>query len=113
LVILGDGYTAAEMQTFRDDVDRNQNVQWATEPFRSYRNYFNVYRVEIESPVSGISCDPDDGNIRRNTPLNLQFAGTCPADPLARGITYGSGGAAMRNAILDAHLAPLGVEGQN
>src|SRR4051794_21496420 len=45
LIILGDGYQADEMEKFRADVDRNQNVQWASEPFRSYRNYFNVYRV--------------------------------------------------------------------
>ena len=96
LVIMGDGYTAAEMQKFRDDVDRNQNIQWSVEPFRTYRNYINTYRLEIESQDSGISCDPDDGNTRRNTPLRLNFANTCPADPLARGITYGPALAAGR-----------------
>ena len=89
LVVMGDGYTASQMQKFRDDVDRNLNVQWSVEPFRSYRNYFNIYRLEIESQDSGISCDPDDGNIRRNTPLRLNYTNVCPADPLARGITYG------------------------
>ncbi|HWN21868.1 MAG TPA: M64 family metallopeptidase, partial [Gaiellaceae bacterium] len=39
LVILGDGYTAGEQQEFRDDVERNLNVQWSIEPFRSYRHY--------------------------------------------------------------------------
>ena len=65
------------------------NVQWSIDPFRSYRHYFNIYRLEIVSQDSGISCDPDDGNVRRNTPLRLNFANTCPADPLARGVTYG------------------------
>ena len=92
LVILGDGYTAAEMQKFRDQVDKHLNIQWSFEPFKSYRNYFNVYMIEVESPVSGISCDPDDGNVRRATPLRLQYAATCPAEPNARGITFGSGG---------------------
>ena len=122
------------MQKFRDDVDRNLNVQWSVEPFRSYRNYFNVYRLEIESQDSGISCDPDDGNIRRNTPLRLNYANVCPADPLARGITYGpalqSGGGCptaptaglgdprcsgtqQHNKYLAIYLAPLGVTGQN
>jgi hypothetical protein len=64
-------------------------VQWSIEPFRSYRHYFNVYRLEIVSQDSGISCDPDDGNVRRNTPLRLNFANVCPAPALARGITYG------------------------
>ncbi|HEX4816057.1 MAG TPA: M64 family metallopeptidase, partial [Nonomuraea sp.] len=92
LIILGDGYTAEEMQQFRDDVDRHLNVQWSIEPFRGYRDYFNVYMIEIVSGVSGISCDPDDGNVRRDTPLKLQYAATCPADPNARGVTFGPGG---------------------
>src|SRR3954470_19687903 len=109
LVILGDGYTAAEMQKFRDQVDKHLNIQWSFEPFKSYRNYFNVYMIEVESPVSGISCDPDDGNVRRATPLRLahpgavplrlEYAGTCPATANARGITFGSGGSAVLNAL--------------
>src|SRR5699024_6894759 len=79
LVIFGDGYTAEEMDTFHEDVDRNLNVMWASEPFRSYRNYFNLYMVETPSKDSGISCDPDDENIRRNTVFNLQYANECPA----------------------------------
>src|SRR3954468_20941931 len=99
LVILGDGYTAAEMQKFRDQVDKHLNIQWSFEPFKSYRNYFNVYMIEVESPVSGISCDPDDGNVRRATPLRMQFASTCPAEPNARGITTTQAGTAVVNAI--------------
>src|SRR5690625_3847753 len=49
LIIFGDGYTADEMDKFHADVDRNQNIQWSQEPFRSYRNYFNVYIVETPS----------------------------------------------------------------
>ena len=134
LVVMGDGYTAAEMQKFRDDADRNLNVQWSVEPFRSYRNYFNIYLLEIESQDSGISCDPDDGNIRRNTPLRLNYVNVCPADPLARGITYGPAlqagggcptaataglgdprctGTQQHNKYLAIYLAPLGVTGQN
>lgn len=110
LIIFGDGYTADEMDKFRADVDRNQNVQWGVEPFRSYRNYFNVYMVETPSKDSGISCDPDDGNVRRDTVFNLEYARQCPADPLARGVTYGAGGAQARDAILRDHVAPfLGI----
>ena len=129
LVILADGYTADEQQEFRDDVERNLNVQWSIEPFRSYRHYFNVYRLEIVSQDSGISCDPDDGNVRRNTPLRLNFANTCPAPPLARGVTYGPAltpgtgctelnapgcsGTQQHNLFMSTYLAPLGVVGQN
>ena len=70
------------------------NIQWSIEPFKSYRNYFNVYMIEVESAVSGISCDPDDGNVRRETPLPAEYAATCPATANARGITFGTGGSA-------------------
>jgi hypothetical protein len=129
LVIMGDGYQAQELDEFRADVDRNLNVQWSIEPFRSYRHYFNVYRLEIVSQDSGISCDPDDGNVRRNTPLRLNFANVCPAPALARGITYGPAltpgtgcpalnapgctGTQQHNLFLSTYLEPLGVSGQN
>src|SRR4249919_399045 len=58
LVVLGDGYTKAELPKFRQHLDKHLNVLWSLEPFRSYRNYINVYAVEIESPESGITCDP-------------------------------------------------------
>ncbi|MFC0299234.1 M64 family metallopeptidase [Virgibacillus soli] len=110
LIIFGDGYTADEMDKFREDVDRNQNVQWSVEPFRSYRNYFNVYMVETPSVDSGISCDPDDGNVRRDTVFHLQYANRCPADELARGVTFGTGGAEARNKIMREYIAPaLGI----
>jgi hypothetical protein len=129
LVILGDGYTASEMSKYHADVERNLNVQWSIEPFRSYRHYFNVYRLDIVSQDSGISCDPDDGNVRRNTPLRLNYANTCPAPILARGITYGPAltpgtgctalnqpgctGTQQHNLFMSTYLAPLGVSGQN
>jgi len=110
LIIFGDGYTAEEMDKYREDVDRNQNVLWSVEPFRSYQNYFNVYMVETPSVESGISCDPDDGNIRRDTVFNLQYARECPADELARGVTFGAGGSEQRNEIMREYVAPhLGI----
>ena len=59
MVVLGDGYTAAEMPQFRAHLDKHLNVLWSIEPFRSYRNYINVYAVEIVSAESGITCDPE------------------------------------------------------
>ena len=85
MVVLGDGYTAAELPKFRAHVDKHLNVLWSIEPFRSYRNYINVYAVEIVSGESGITCDPEIRE-QRNTPLGMQFGGGC-TNPNARGIT--------------------------
>ncbi|MEH7347178.1 M64 family metallopeptidase [Bacillus sp. JJ1532] len=109
LFILGDGYTSEEMDKFREDVDRNQNVQWSVEPFRSYRNYFKVYMIETPSNDSGISCDPDDGNVRRDTVFNLQYASQCPSDPLARGVTYGTGGRQAHDEIVKYVASQIGI----
>jgi hypothetical protein len=105
LIILGDGYQADQQSLFLADVDRNLAVMWATEPFRSYRNYINVYAVEIASIHYGVRCDPDgrvrhpDGTIRdtgeregpintKNTALRMIFQNGC-SDPLSRGTVYG------------------------
>jgi IgA Peptidase M64 len=85
MVVLGDGYTAAEMPKFRAHLDKHLNVLWSIEPFRSYRNYINVYAVEIVSGESGITCDPEVRQ-QRNTPLGMQFGGGC-TNINARGIT--------------------------
>ncbi len=138
LVVLADGYTAAELGKFREDLDRNLNVLWSVEPFRTYRNYFNVYSLEIVSPESGVRCDPDADPPNPNlvTALRLHFADGC-TNPLARGITYGpapqAGGGCPNVAgdpavglgdprcsgnqqhgkYLAIYFTPLGVSGQN
>ena len=69
LVIIGDGYTEAEAQV-PAQVDKHLNIIWSIEPYKSYRNYINVYMVEIISGESGIDCDPDLTSPRRDTPLH-------------------------------------------
>ena len=95
---------------------------WATEPFRTYRNYINVYAVEIASIDYGVRCDPDgrvrhpDGTIRdtgvregpintKNTALRMIFDGGC-SNPLARGTVYTG---APPNCQSFAQYYPAGV----
>jgi hypothetical protein len=104
VIIMGDGYQADQQSLFFKDVDRNLSVMWATEPFRTYRNYINIYAVEIASVDYGVRCDPDgrkrspDGTIRdtgeregpidgKQTALKMVFDGGC-SNPLARGTVY-------------------------
>jgi hypothetical protein len=84
LVVMSDGYTSADMPKYRAQLDKHLNVLWSIEPFRSYRNYINVYSVEIPSPESGITCDPQVREPRK-TPLGAHFQGGC-TNPNARGI---------------------------
>ena len=87
LIVLGDGYTEAEQAKFREDVDRHLNVMWSVEPYKSYRNYINVYRVDIVSGESGIGCDPGLAAGKKATPLSMGFWGNCNPGSVQRLIT--------------------------
>src|SRR5690625_213773 len=87
MVVLGDGYTEEELPTFREEVEHHMNVMWSIEPFRSYRNYVNVYAIEIPSAESGVSCDPDLDSPQVDTPLGMGFWGGCNPDSVQRLLT--------------------------
>ncbi len=92
-VLMGDGYTADELDDFREDVDRHLNVMWSMEPYRSYRNYMNVYVIEIVSAESGIDCDPDLSSPRKDTPLNMGLWGGCNPNSVQRLLTMSNSAA--------------------
>jgi hypothetical protein len=71
LLILGDGYSAAEIPEFHADVDRLAGVLFDTEPFRSRKADFNVRTLAVPSRRSGIS-NPRQG-FWNSTPLGLSF----------------------------------------
>ncbi|WIX92872.1 M64 family metallopeptidase [Amycolatopsis sp. DG1A-15b] len=99
LVVLGDGYTAAEQPKFFADVERHVSTLWSLEPFKSYRSYFNVYAVSIASPESGVDCDPSLDAPRRDTPLDMGFWGGCNPQSVQRLLTVDDA-AAQRYADL-------------
>lgn len=53
ITILGDGYTAAELQKYRTDSQAFLQKFFVEEPFKEYQRYFNVHRVDITSNQSG------------------------------------------------------------
>src|SRR5215213_2718808 len=53
IAILGDGYTSADMQKYRNDVQAVMTQFFNGEPFREYRNFFNVHRIDVISSQSG------------------------------------------------------------
>ncbi|OXM62069.1 M64 family metallopeptidase [Amycolatopsis vastitatis] len=105
LVVLGDGYTAAEQPKFFADVERHVSTLWSLEPFKSYRSYFNVYAVSITSPESGVDCDPSLDAPRRNTPLDMGFWGGCNPQSVQRLLTVDDA-AAQRYADLVPGTTP-------
>lgn len=84
LVIMGDGYTAEQMHEFDEAVDRHVNVMWSIEPYRSYKNYINVYAIQIPSNDSGTSCEDGPQGARLDTPLSMQFWSGCRTSGVER-----------------------------
>ncbi len=55
LLILGDGYTAAEAAKFEADARRLTDRLFATSPFRERAKDFNVWGLMVPTPQSGVS----------------------------------------------------------
>ncbi|WP_158845171.1 M64 family metallopeptidase [Saccharothrix deserti] len=72
LVFVGDGYTAAEIELFHTHVVSKWSELSAVEPFKSYRQYFNVWQVSVVSTESGVDNDPTLGTAR-DTALDMGF----------------------------------------
>lgn len=71
IVILGDGYTSAQMGTYATHVNSVVNGFFSQEPLSAYRTFFNVHRVDVTSVESGV--DEIDLNIFRNTALGMAY----------------------------------------
>ncbi|MFF5446303.1 M64 family metallopeptidase [Streptomyces sp. NPDC012888] len=72
VVVIGDGYTAGELDRFRADAQRKWAEIAAVEPYATYRELFNVWTVDAVSAESGVSGDPDPATVR-DTALGSYF----------------------------------------
>lgn len=71
IVLIGDGYTAAELGAFADDVKAVVGRMFAQDPFQTYRSYFNVRYVEVVSLHSG--ADHPEIGVLADTALNSTY----------------------------------------
>jgi IgA Peptidase M64/Peptidase M64 N-terminus len=71
LLVISEGYTAAQMPKFRKDAARLVGALFAEEPFRSRRSDFNVRLLELASPESGVNR-PNAGVFHR-TPVSAEY----------------------------------------
>ena len=71
LVVLGDGYTESELEKYASEADHLIGLFFDQEPFREYKNYFNVHRVDVVSNESG--ADHPERNIYVDTALDGTF----------------------------------------
>ncbi len=71
LLLMGDGYTAAEMEKWHHDARRLTELLFAASPFKEHRGDFNVWAIDTPAEESGISR-PSDG-VWRHSPLRASY----------------------------------------
>ena len=71
LLVMGDGYTAAERGKFEEDARRFLHTLFSTSPFREHKQDFNVWGLCPAAEQSGISR-PSSGTYRRS-PLGATY----------------------------------------
>ena len=52
IVVMGDGYTASQMDKYHADVQQMMQAFFAQEPYREYQRYFNIIRIDVVSNQS-------------------------------------------------------------
>ncbi len=71
LLLMGDGYTQAEMEKWHNDARRLADLLFEASPFKEHRGDFNVWAVDTPAEESGISR-PSDGRWR-HSPLRASY----------------------------------------
>ena len=100
LVMLSEGYTNAELTAnkFKNDATTISNALLNTEPFKSYRPFFNVYGISVASAQSG--ADQGSAGGLRNTYFNASFYDP----PLDRLLVIDSTGYSRANSLLNTFV---------
>jgi hypothetical protein len=71
LLLMGDGYTAAEMEKWHRDARRTAETLFAVSPFKEHRQDFNVWAVDTPADESGVARPSD--NVFRRSPLRAGY----------------------------------------
>ncbi len=72
-VIMGDGYTAGEMNKFKSDVETMIDTFFAEAPWKNRRGAFNIYRVDVVSNESGADHPEQDPPVFVDTALGSYY----------------------------------------
>jgi hypothetical protein len=71
VVLLGDGYTAAEMEKWHKDARRMADLLFSKSPFKERRNAFNIWAVDTPAEESGVSRPSD--KVWRRSPVRATY----------------------------------------
>ncbi len=71
LLLLGDGYTAAEMDKWHRDARRMADLLFAVSPFKEHKGDFNVWAIDTPADETGVAR-PSDG-VHRRSPIRAAY----------------------------------------
>ncbi len=71
LLLIGDGYTAAEMDKWHHDARKMVDLLFAQSPFKERKNDFNVWAIDVAADLSGVAR-PSDG-VHRRSPVGAAY----------------------------------------
>jgi hypothetical protein len=71
LLLLGDGYTAAEIEKWHRDARRTVALLFAASPFKEHRRDFNLWAIDTPAEESGMAR-PSHGAYR-HSPLRASY----------------------------------------
>jgi len=71
IAILGDGYTTDELDTYAQDVSSVMDAYFDIEPYKGYKSFFNVHRIDVVSNDSGI--DHPENSLYKDTALHGEY----------------------------------------
>ena len=67
IAVIPDGFTKTELPKYEELAKYGIDALFGTEPYKTYRNRFNVYILKVDSPNSGASVTDGNGNIITDT----------------------------------------------
>lgn len=89
ITFMGDGFTAAEQSTFITAATNSANSLINQYPMSLYKDYFNIYAVEVISAESGVSNDVSNLNDPNNNPsVNNYFGSSYWYDGITERMLY-------------------------
>ena len=92
IAVIPEGFRESEMSTYETLAHNAIDALMDTEPYRSYREYFNVWILFANSKESGASVTDGNGNItqRHNTYFGAKWGASSYGDMAASGdVVYG------------------------
>ena len=87
IAVIPEGFTKEELSTYEQRAKQGIDALFEVEPYKTYRNRFNVYILKVASRESGASVTDGNGNIitQVNTYFNVRWGeksyGDMRADP--------------------------------